>query len=521
MGDDEQLCRFCFESAEEKGEALISPCLCKGDQKYVHLSCLRRWQRAVLVSQPTHPAFYDRDPRHYVCNVCKGSFTCEPPTRLELMSSFTGPELGALMETGCIIASHAEFSAELRRQMEHMPPFLQERSSYAHWIAGCYLITEVAPLEPTLEAPVSSAQALDAIRDRLGDELSLQLNGQTLRLTSGGALEGNAEADLPTALAGLEWQEGMKLVLRRDPPPGIGDDHVTAINLTRVIEPIDAAAVAEHTNKALAKYPQASGVEVVHYLGGPCSPEEISTCVVTGGHGCGWTVVTELSDAIELAHMRAFPRTEAQGAIRGGQIVELTGLTSRPELNGERGVALQFVEATGRWLVRLKDGGGKSLKPENLLPKSHAEGVVHCVWGDAQWSRTQLLGEIARGHWGLCKASVAELVAEPRQRWAALEGRLVFAPDTEMMEDFIRHGVAQMEREAEMNARAGGALSTRRSDDEEEGGGEDNREDDAAAEEAEGGEEAEESRDVGIAEVAAGGGDESGAGGAAPPPTLQ
>ena len=219
MGDDEQLCRFCFESAEEKGEALISPCLCKGDQKYVHLSCLRRWQRAVLVSQPTHPAFYDRDPRHYVCNVCKGSFTCEPPTRLELMSSFTGPELGALMETGCIIASHAEFSAELRRQMEHMPPFLQERSSYAHWIAGCYLITEVAPLEPTLEAPVSSAQALDAIRDRLGDELSLQLNGQTLRLTSGGALEGNAEADLPTALAGLEWQEGMKLVLRRDPPP--------------------------------------------------------------------------------------------------------------------------------------------------------------------------------------------------------------------------------------------------------------------------------------------------------------
>ena len=122
-------------------------------------------------------------------------------------------------------------------------------------------------------------------------------------------------------------------------------------------------------------------MEVVHYLGGPCSPEEISTCVVTGGHGCGWTVVTELSDAIELAHMRAFPRTEAQGAIRGGQIVELTGLTSRPELNGERGVALQFVEATGRWLVRLKDGGGKSLKPENPLPKSHAEGVVHCVWG--------------------------------------------------------------------------------------------------------------------------------------------
>ena len=51
----------------------------------------------MLVSQPTHPAFYDKDPRHFQCNVCKGMFTCEPPSRLELMSSFTGPELGALI----------------------------------------------------------------------------------------------------------------------------------------------------------------------------------------------------------------------------------------------------------------------------------------------------------------------------------------------------------------------------------------------------------------------------------------
>ena len=40
--EDEKLCRFCFE--EEEGE-LIAPCACKGGQKYVHLSCLRRWQR--------------------------------------------------------------------------------------------------------------------------------------------------------------------------------------------------------------------------------------------------------------------------------------------------------------------------------------------------------------------------------------------------------------------------------------------------------------------------------------------
>lgn len=47
------MCRYCF-CGEEEGP-LISPCKCKGGQKYVHLKCLRRWQRMVLVSQPTHP----------------------------------------------------------------------------------------------------------------------------------------------------------------------------------------------------------------------------------------------------------------------------------------------------------------------------------------------------------------------------------------------------------------------------------------------------------------------------------
>jgi hypothetical protein len=54
--EDEAECRYCFSGSED-GE-LISPCACKGGQAFVHLACLRRWQRMVLVSQPTHPAFY-------------------------------------------------------------------------------------------------------------------------------------------------------------------------------------------------------------------------------------------------------------------------------------------------------------------------------------------------------------------------------------------------------------------------------------------------------------------------------
>ena len=306
-----------------------------------------------------------------------------------------------------------------------------------------------------MTAPISSAAALSIIKQRLATDLTIRHSGQSLRLMPGGALSGVSEdlTSLSAALAALTYTEGMTIVLARDPPPGCGDDHVTAINLSRPIAPVDAREVARAVKAAADKYPGAREVQVNHYIGGPCDPEEISTCVVPGGAGCGWTIVGDLSEAIELAHARAYQRSEGQGSVHGGQSVRLTGLQARPDLNGEAGIAMRFIESSGRWLVRLKGGEGKQLKPANLEPIGPTHGVVHCVWGDAQWSRTQLLGEIARGHWGLCRASVAEIVAEPAQRREALDGRLVFAPATEMMEDFIRRGVEQMEREAALNGR--------------------------------------------------------------------
>lgn len=44
----------------------------------------------VIVNQPTHPAYYQDDIRHHKCNVCLSEYTCPPPTRGELMESFTG-----------------------------------------------------------------------------------------------------------------------------------------------------------------------------------------------------------------------------------------------------------------------------------------------------------------------------------------------------------------------------------------------------------------------------------------------
>ena len=299
--EDEKLCRYCFEGTEA-GE-LISPCACKGGQKYVHLECLRRWQRMVLVSQPTHPAFYSKDPRHHECNVCKSKFTCAPPTRHELMASFTGPELGALVKAGCVIGAHATFTEELERQMESMSPFGQQASSYAHWCGGAYLITAVSTAESSVELTLDSQDALDNMRERLGSELRLRIHGETLRLAARGSFDGLEPMALRSAL-NAPYAEPLEIVLERDPPPGCGDDHVTAVNVTR---PLHTGAASRGAHARLfawlqaaeegayaavcAKHAAASSVVVSHFIGGPCNPSSVACCVVPGGTGCGWTVL--------------------------------------------------------------------------------------------------------------------------------------------------------------------------------------------------------------------------------------
>ena len=122
--EDEVLCRYCFEGPEA-GE-LLSPCECKGGQKWVHLSCLRRWQRMVLVSQPTHPAFYERDPRHHECNVCKSKFTCPPPTYVADASlqahahAHASPQAHA--NTRAHASAHADAYTQPRSANQHPTP---------------------------------------------------------------------------------------------------------------------------------------------------------------------------------------------------------------------------------------------------------------------------------------------------------------------------------------------------------------------------------------------------------------
>jgi len=264
-------------------------------------------------------------------------------------------------------------------------------------------------------------------------------------VTAKEALEGVDKDALHVAFESL--RAPCVVELESDEPENCGNDHVVAVNLTRRLQsPPDPGLVERAMREVCKKYKKASAVQITHFIGGPCQEGELMCCIVLGGIGCGWTVTKSLVKAVELAFSRAASRGEAEGGIHGGQTVRLRELKAAPELNGEVGIALRFNTDSGRWLVRLRNGEGKQLRPQNLEGMEGDTGRVFAVWGDARWSRAQLLGEIAKGDWGLCRANVGDLSSAPDQRWISTKGRLAFAPITEMTESYMR------EAQREMNA---------------------------------------------------------------------
>ena len=530
--EDEALCRYCFDGSDE-GDLLKDICACSGGQRWVHLHCLRRWQRMVMVSQPTHPAFYEDDVRYHKCNVCAAEFNIPPPTRHELMQSFTGAEIAALISEGCVIGSHRVFSDELERQMETMHPIQRLMTGYPHWIKGVYLIVDVREDNGRISLPVRTDASLDRVRQRFQaeaersgyDGISLEVGGKKHTILAGvGSFEEVKDGDVEGIKATLAALKApAMLVLASETEPDCGEDSVTAVNMCRPVQLPPAAAqhldaLNERSNGAdsdlstgipdmmewmekfedteqfgsldeaknalrlemhlaqyratmdvMKKYPGVRRVKVEHFIGGPCESDDIMWCVVPGGMKRGWTVVSRTLDSSEdesdesvkraksnvstlvsammLAHTRAVRRDDAQGDVCGGQTVRLRNLQARADLNGEVGLALRYDSESGRWMIRLRNGEGKSVKPDNLEAMDGEGGRVFAFWGDARWSRAQLLGEIARGHWGLCRAGVGDITTSTAERWESLEtsGRMAFAPVTEMTEDFMKNAHREMQ----------------------------------------------------------------------------
>lgn len=462
--ESDKVCRFCFD--DDSNEELLTPCACSGGSAYIHLSCLRSWQRRVLVDQHTHPAFWEDDIRHHVCNVCKTPYKCPPPTRLELFASFTGAEIASLLRINRIIGSHAIFSTELDREitapedemesegtddsMFSLARFRREylARSYRHWIRGVYLICDVEPDDGLLEIPIDIS-LLSEIKSEVntgGRKFKIWNPNPDLSSSSPCSLEQIVDTYRTDAVS--KSSRSVKVTYLAEGGPNTGEDHISAVNLARPVLNFDNSR--KNTNfqftllRLTKKFPELpfDQVKVSHFIGGPCDECEIRRCLVIGGKGAGWTFVKKLSTALVLAGKR---RAEEHGGFFSGSTIQVSGLVSRADLNGQTGICLNWDSQLSRWNVRLMSGIGIAIRPKCLKAQSHSD-QVKVFWGDARWTRAQLLGEIARGHWGMVKAGVEDLVCESSRAWTGLDGRLIFAPITAMSDETMRTSRLQMER---------------------------------------------------------------------------
>jgi len=68
-GDDSPVCYMCFDDEDTEENPLITPCKCRGDTRYVHVNCLRKWHTAEADNQICFLSSVDA-----TCSVCKSTF---------------------------------------------------------------------------------------------------------------------------------------------------------------------------------------------------------------------------------------------------------------------------------------------------------------------------------------------------------------------------------------------------------------------------------------------------------------
>lgn len=67
--DENPVCYMCFDDEITDDNPLITPCKCRGDTRYVHVNCLRKWHTAEADNQICFLSSVDAQ-----CSVCKSTF---------------------------------------------------------------------------------------------------------------------------------------------------------------------------------------------------------------------------------------------------------------------------------------------------------------------------------------------------------------------------------------------------------------------------------------------------------------
>lgn len=337
----EPQCRICFAGASEEDGDLISPCSCQGSQKYVHLECLRHWQRSVQLDGSNRPSASRREDRHRVCNVCRTPFSVPPEDRASMMCRLAQTRSEDITPGLMLVTKQS--AAETTPHNVQLPLLLRVyvEAKAAHFRESVYLLTEVG---------------------------------------------GERAAD--------------------------GSDSVLGVNLTRAMEaPEDPSLLQDAVDSSTVRCYQGRGVRVRWMNGGPVSPNTVrALCCLQRLPGDARAAACQRHGATELA---------------AGEVSMAWG-------------KLRSVLA-----VAAEEAAGSSTR-------APAGAAIVLAWaGCARWSRTQLLGEMARGSWGWCQAAGADGLAavaavsssgrpaSTRSRgglWAQLRPseRLHWAPDNEL-----------------------------------------------------------------------------------------
>lgn len=347
----EKLCRICFAGEGEGGpegtentaaQQLISPCSCEGSQKYVHLGCLRRWQRAVQLGGSNHPDDRSNEDRHLICNVCKAKFDLPPQDRASLMAELAGVSTEAIVPGILLVSTrtnaHSAVDGGLNLALRAYVEF-----KAAHFREAVYVLTHCRP-----------------------------------------GPSGNGTC-------------------------GDGSDIVIGVNLSRRLQPIpDLAALDGAISDAELRSYRQRGVEVVWMNGGPVEPRTV----------------------IALCHV-----SQLSYSTRAQLIANTPGVTELCAGVGDRSMEAVVCGSMAGVMAVAK----ASLEERREM--SGRSSTVFAWAGFAQWTRSQLLGEMARGSWGWAQMNPSDVASSERQAlWGGLRysERLVWASDNELARDFAR-----------------------------------------------------------------------------------
>lgn len=438
----------------------------------MHLKCLRMWQRAVLVSQPTHPDLYDMDTRQRICNVCKAEYSCHPPTRAELLATFTGPELAALIEEGCFIATSRDFSRELERQVRGFPDLMADSIVSRNWIRGAFLIVKVVEdRQREVILRVEDQEDLAGLMQQLGP------SGRTIRIRDRRfSLLPNAQLRFDDATPSEAIVDMISKVpvpanfmLRPEAAGDCGEDGIVAVNLTRAFD-FSSASTPLTVFRAKQRTSFRAGLndvfgsnfaetqlefKVTHFIGGPCEEHKVICCIVIASGG--YTIIQDedcLRKALRTAEARAGgPAAKRRQGSRGGGSESFSAGAAAAFALELQGAASEKQNEDLRRSKRRRFDPPVDEEEDTTLAESPV--LLNVFWGYAGWSRCQLMGEIARGSWGLCQAETKDVVERAASEvYESVFPRLVFAPESDMSETYGTTESAEAEERRQMRRMA-------------------------------------------------------------------